>query len=62
MATFTLWRVIPSVRAGVWQINRSLAEVARSFGATPLDAFRKSASGLHPWKFRVRSGSASSAR
>ncbi len=33
--------VILNARAGVKQINSSLVEMARSFGATPMDAFLK---------------------
>ncbi|MBN8631390.1 MAG: ABC transporter permease subunit [Rhodobacterales bacterium] len=38
---FAVWIIILNTRAGVRQINRSLVEMARSFGATPLDAFVK---------------------
>jgi len=38
---FAIWIIILNARAGVMQINRSLIEMARSFGATPLDAFFK---------------------
>jgi len=38
---FAVWIIILNSRAGVRQINRSLVEMAQSFGATPLDAFRK---------------------
>ncbi len=38
---FAIWIIILNARAGVRQINRSLVEMARSFGATPLDAFTK---------------------
>lgn len=38
---FAIWIIILNSRAGVKQINRSLVEMARSFGATPFDAFYK---------------------
>ncbi|MDP2119003.1 MAG: ABC transporter permease subunit [Hoeflea sp.] len=38
---FGIWIIILNSRAGVMQINRSLVEMARSFGASPLDAFFK---------------------
>lgn len=38
---FGIWIIILNARAGVKQINRSLVEMARSFGASPLDAFFK---------------------
>lgn len=38
---FAIWIIILNARSGVRQINRSLVEMARSFGATPLDAFVK---------------------
>lgn len=38
---FAIWIIILNARAGVMQINRSLIEMARSFGASPLDAFFK---------------------
>lgn len=38
---FGIWIIILNARAGVKQINRSMVEMARSFGATPFDAFRK---------------------
>jgi len=38
---FAIWIIILNARAGVMQINRSLIEMARSFGATPMDAFFK---------------------
>ena len=38
---FAIWIIILNARAGVLQINRSLIEMARSFGATPWDAFTK---------------------
>ncbi len=38
---FAIWIIILNARAGVMQINRSLIDMARSFGATPLDAFFK---------------------
>lgn len=38
---FAIWIIILNARAGVLQINRSLVEMARSFGASPLDAFFK---------------------
>ncbi|SPH18182.1 Bicarbonate transport system permease protein CmpB [Defluviimonas aquaemixtae] len=40
-ALFAIWIIILNARAGVLQINRSLVEMARSFGASPLDAFFK---------------------
>lgn len=40
-ALFAIWIIILNARAGVRQINRSLVEMARSFGATPLAAFTK---------------------
>jgi NitT/TauT family transport system permease protein len=36
---FGIWIIILNARAGVKQINRSLVEMARSFGASPIDAF-----------------------
>ena len=38
---FAIWIIILNTRAGVLQINRSLVDMARSFGASPLDAFFK---------------------
>ncbi len=38
---FAIWIIILNSRAGVKQINRSLVEMARSFGASPRDAFFK---------------------
>ena len=38
---FAIWIIILNARAGVLQINRSLIEMARSFGASPWDAFVK---------------------
>ena len=38
---FAVWIIILNARAGVRQINRSLVEMARSFGASPMDAFVK---------------------
>lgn len=38
---FAIWIIILNSRAGVKQINRSLVEMAHSFGASPLDAFFK---------------------
>ena len=38
---FGIWIIILNSRAGVMQINRSLVEMAQSFGASPLDAFFK---------------------
>jgi NitT/TauT family transport system permease protein len=38
---FAIWIIILNARAGVRQINRSLIEMARSFGASPMDAFVK---------------------
>ena len=38
---FAIWIIILTARAGVMQINRSMIEMARSFGATPMDAFVK---------------------
>ena len=40
-ALFAIWIIILNARAGVLQINRSLVEMGRSFGASPLDAFFK---------------------
>jgi NitT/TauT family transport system permease protein len=40
-ALFAIWIIILNSRAGVLQINRSLVDMARSFGASPLDAFFK---------------------
>ncbi|MCF8510954.1 MAG: ABC transporter permease subunit [Rhodobacteraceae bacterium] len=40
-ALFAIWIIILNARAGVLQINRSLIEMGRSFGASPLDAFFK---------------------
>jgi len=40
-ALFAVWIIILNARAGVKQINRSLVEMARSFGASPVDAFFK---------------------
>ena len=40
-ALFAVWSIILNARAGVMQINRSLVEMARSFGATPWAAFTK---------------------
>lgn len=40
-ALFAVWIIILNARAGVLQINRSLVEMGRSFGASPLDAFFK---------------------
>jgi NitT/TauT family transport system permease protein len=38
---FAIWIIILNARTGVLQINRSLVDMARSFGASPLDAFFK---------------------
>ena len=38
---FAIWIIVLNSRAGVLQINRSLVEMAQSFGASPLDAFFK---------------------
>ncbi len=38
---FAIWIIILNARAGVMQINRSLVEMAHSFGATPWAAFTK---------------------
>ena len=38
---FAIWIIILNSRAGVMQINRSLVEMAHSFGASPIDAFIK---------------------
>ncbi|MXN64002.1 ABC transporter permease subunit [Stappia sp. GBMRC 2046] len=38
---FAIWIIILNSRAGVLQINRSLVEMARCFGASPLAAFTK---------------------
>jgi NitT/TauT family transport system permease protein len=40
-ALFAVWIIILNARAGVLQINRSLVEMASSFGASPMDAFFK---------------------
>lgn len=40
-ALFAIWIIILNARVGVMQINRSLVEMARSYGATPLVAFFK---------------------
>ena len=40
-ALFAIWIIILNSRAGVKQINRSLIEMANSFGASPMDAFFK---------------------
>lgn len=40
-ALFAIWIIILNSRAGVRQINRSLVEMATSFGASPTDAFFK---------------------
>jgi NitT/TauT family transport system permease protein len=40
-ALFAVWIIILNTRAGVLQINRSLVEMGRSFGASPIDAFFK---------------------
>jgi NitT/TauT family transport system permease protein len=38
---FAIWIIILNARAGVKQINRSLVEMAHSFGASPWNAFTK---------------------
>lgn len=38
---FAIWIIILNARAGVMQINRSLVEMAHSFGASPWAAFSK---------------------
>ncbi len=38
---FAIWIIILNSRAGVRQINRSLVDMANSFGASPIDAFVK---------------------
>ena len=38
---FAIWIIILNTRAGVKQINRSLVDMANSFGAKPIDAFIK---------------------
>ena len=40
-ALFAIWIIVLNARAGVLQINRSLVDMARSFGASPIDAFFK---------------------
>jgi len=40
-ALFAIWIIVLNSRAGVMHINRSLIEMAHSFGATPMDAFLK---------------------
>ncbi len=40
-ALFAIWIIILNARAGVMQINRSMVEMGRSFGASPKDAFFK---------------------
>ena len=40
-ALFAIWIIVLNSRAGVMQINRSLVEMAHSFGASPFDAFTK---------------------
>ncbi len=40
-ALFAIWIIVLNARAGVLQINRSLIEMAQSFGASPKDAFFK---------------------
>jgi NitT/TauT family transport system permease protein len=40
-ALFAIWIIVLNTRAGVMQINRSLIEMANSFGASPIDAFIK---------------------
>jgi NitT/TauT family transport system permease protein len=40
-ALFAVWIIILNSRAGVMQINRSLVEMAHSFGASPIDALVK---------------------
>jgi NitT/TauT family transport system permease protein len=40
-ALFAIWIIVLNSRAGVMQINPSLVEMARSFGASPRDAFFK---------------------
>ena len=40
-ALFAIWIIILNARAGVLQINRSLVEMARSFGASPWESFTK---------------------
>ena len=38
---FAIWIIMLNTRTGVKQINPSLVDMARSFGATPMDAFLK---------------------
>jgi NitT/TauT family transport system permease protein len=38
---FAIWIIVLNSRAGVMQINRSLVEMARSFGASKWDSFSK---------------------
>ncbi len=38
---FAIWIIILNARVGVMQINRSLVEMAHSYGASPLEAFYK---------------------
>ena len=38
---FAIWIIVVNSRAGVMQINRSLVEMARSFGASRMDSFVK---------------------
>jgi NitT/TauT family transport system permease protein len=40
-AMFAIWIIVLNSRAGVMHINRSLIEMAHSFGASPMDAFVK---------------------
>ncbi len=40
-ALFAIWIIVLNSRAGVMHINQSLVEMAKSYGATPKDAFFK---------------------
>lgn len=40
-ALFAIWIIVLNSRAGVLHINQSLVEMAKSYGATPKDAFFK---------------------
>ena len=52
---FAVWIIILNARAGVLQINRSLVEMAHSFGASSSDAFFCVASRMKPSSFMTSS-------
>ena len=55
---FAIWIIILNSRAGVKQINRSLVDMARVYGAGPLEAIYRSTSGPRCPRYWAAFGSA----